>query len=158
RLAGKGNPGVFLEADTALYSSVLNNNFNGEILYLPGRGPVLAKIVDPDKIPDATLELVLYNDDPNDETVTENTRWRIENKTTGEMILSDHNLSSLREQLIEEYGISLTMDLGYSPAGAYSNPRSDEFNGAVGSRYTYKDSSGPEWLDALKDSEESFGS
>lgn len=156
RLAGKGNPGVFLEADTSLYSRVLNNDFNGEILYLPGRGPVLAKIVDPDKIPDATLELVLYNEDPNNETVSENTRWRIENKTTGEMVLSDHNLSSLREQLIEEYGISLTMDLGYSPAGATSNPRSDELNGAVGSRYTYKDSSGPQWLDALRDSEENF--
>jgi hypothetical protein len=157
RLAGKGNPGVFLEADTSLYSRVLNNNFDGEILYQPGRGPVLAKIVDPEKIPDATLELVLYNEDPNIETVSENTRWRIENKTTGEIIESDFNLSSLREQLIEEYGISITMDLGYSPAGVSSNPRSDELNGAVGSRYTYKDASGPQWLDALRDSEETFG-
>lgn len=156
RLAGRGNPGIFLEADTSLYSSVLNNDFNGEILYAPGKGPVLARVVDADKIPDATLELVLYNEDPTIETVSENTRWRIENTTTGEIIQSDHNLSTLREQVIQEYGISITMDLGFSPGGANSNPRSDDSNGAIGSRYSYSNSSGPQWLDALKDSEETF--
>lgn len=152
RLDGKGNPGIFLRLEEDMYDELLSTNFDGEIRYQNGSGPVIAKVVDASKIANATLQLTFYNQDNSGE-VGPQTRWRLKNLTTNEVIESERDISRFNEQIIETYGISLEIlqadAVGINANGSIINLR----NGIVDTRFKYKDPGAVKWLTGISSSE-----
>ncbi len=152
RLDGKGNPGIFLKLEEDMYDEMLLANFNGEISYENGNGPVIAKVVDASKLENATLQLTFYNEDGSN-VVRPQTRWRLRNLETNEVIESERDISRFNEQIIETYGISLEIlqadAVGINKNGNIINIR----NGIVDTRIWNKDPEEIKWLSGISSGE-----
>ena len=152
RLDGKGNPGIFLRLEEDMHDIILSPNFDGEIRYKNNFGPVIAKVVDPSKIANNTLQLTFYNED-NSNVVGSQTRWRLRNLETNEIIESERDISRFNEQIIETYGISLEIlqadALGINGNGNIINAR----NGIVNTFIENKDPESIKWLSGISSSE-----
>jgi hypothetical protein len=152
RLDGKGNPGIFLKLEDDMYDKVLSPNFDGEIRYKIGNGPVIAKVVDASKLTNASLQLTFYNEDGSNE-VRSQSRWRLQNLATNEVIESERDISRFNEQIIETYGISLEIlqadAVGVNKNGIIINNR----NGIVDTRFANKDPEGEKWLSGISSGE-----
>ncbi|MCB0769008.1 MAG: T9SS type A sorting domain-containing protein [Flavobacteriales bacterium] len=112
RLEGTGNGGLVTEltpqTETAILSSGINRK--DEITYVTGAGPIDVKVVDPLKVPNAEFELAFMDSiTPNDLT---DAYWVIRNLTTGEEVSSEKTISTPFEQLLPQWGISVSIVQG----------------------------------------------
>lgn len=149
RLDGKGNPGVFLKLKDGMYEHILSQDFDGQIKYENGFGPVLAKIVDASKLQNAKLQLTFFNENLSSE-VTPSTQWKLTNIETGETIISEQDLSRFHEQVFETYGISIEMfqpdTVGINKSGTVIHPT----NGMINTRILH---SAEPWLSGIASSD-----
>jgi hypothetical protein len=145
RLDGKGNPGIFLQLETGMYEHILSQDFDGQIKYETGYGPILAKVVDASKLKDAKLRLSFFNQDQ-EFVVRSSTQWILEDLETGESINSEKDLSQFHEQIIETYGISIEMfqpdTVGINQNGSIIHPT----NGMINTRILHPEN---EWLSGI---------
>lgn len=152
RLDGKGNPGIFLKLEEKMYDEILSPNFNGEIRYENGNGPVIARVVDASKLANSTLQLSFYNEDGSN-VVRPETRWRVRNLETNEVIESERDISRFNEQIIDTYGISLEIlqadPVGINRNGSIKNIR----NGIVDTRIWNRDTETVKWLSGISSGE-----
>lgn len=152
RLDGKGNPGIFLKLEDEMYDKILTPNFDGEIRYENGNGPVIAKVVDASKLANATLQLTFYNEDGSN-VIRPQTRWRLRNLETNEVIESERDISRFNEQIIEIYGISLEI-LQADPVGINRNGNIiNNRNGIVDTRIWNRDTEAVKWLSGISSGE-----
>lgn len=153
RLDGKGNYGAFLQVEDGLYDRIFNGTFNGEIPYKKGGGPINVKVVNPLEVRDAELELRMYNTDGST-TVNSGTRWFVTDVNSGKEVYSDVTMAFLNEQIIQDYGVSITL----GPVDTLGSRRSDlsanENNGAVGASIEYADPNKPFWFSGVPDTDE----
>ena len=109
---GVGANNISLSAETEAAS--LDGSLTGELIYKPGRGPINVKIYNPLDVKDGEFELTFVNEntgtnDGNDELDSER-HWKLTNLSDpSSPILSDLTIERLNEQVLKEYGFSLTV-------------------------------------------------
>lgn len=145
RYDGAGNPGVFIAMKEGMHEKILSEDFDGVIEYELGGGPLDVKVVNPIEVVDAELELTFFNPDGSTE-VGNNTKWVLTDLNTGNEVFADYSLSRLNEQIIQDYGIAISM---YQPdtlgqRGADLSASAD--NGSVGASVTFEDMDKPMWF------------
>lgn len=152
QLEGLGNGGNFLELTDQTVSGILASNGVSQPTYKVGSGPIGIKVVDP-----LTLKAGDYRVGfTGDSTSFDNNTWWIERSADGkrDTVFSEASISVDREQLILEWGISVTIDQqqiikGSIPASNYVEP--------IGATITYADSS-KRWLFGVEDSDNFYPS
>ena len=113
RIEGQGNGGNILELTQASLNEIIDHPWREDVVhYVPGRGPVDVKVVDPLAVPEAQFELWFHD------TVTPSTldeaRWSIAllgpDNVQQEVINSDRSIAMRNEQLLLEWGLSVTIE------------------------------------------------
>jgi hypothetical protein len=111
RVEGTGNGTNLLALSSATESALMNAPYTADLAeYVPGAGPVSIKIVDPLRVQPADFKLYLRD---TSETVDQDYQpefmyWVLENETTGEMDSSYRSFATLSEDLILDYGFSIS--------------------------------------------------
>lgn len=141
RLDGKGNPMKSLVLTEESKKAVEDfENFNGELTYEIGTGPLDVLIYNPIDVQNGEFVLKMMDDNLGDDNLDENGYWVLRNLDTGKEFVSDQPLSKVNEQLIREYGFSITASKGNNPG--YNNLPE---NGVVGSSITFENLN-DQWL------------
>ena len=145
RLDGAANQGVFVELADGMHDKILNGETNGEIEYRSGMGPISVKIVNPIEVVDAELTLELFN--PNGgNTVTNDTRWKLSDANSGQEIFSSFSLERVNEQIVNKYGISVSIFQPDSVGSRRASTSASSTNGAIGASIEFKDMNKPLWF------------
>jgi hypothetical protein len=107
RIEGHGNGGLALDLSPATIKEIMQGAPHKSLHpeYLPGRGPVDIRVVDPLMVKPGTFTLAFDTTKP----VTKTT-WRLyyEHKGVFDTITADKSIDIDNEQVIPEYGISIT--------------------------------------------------
>ncbi|MFN0032955.1 MAG: T9SS type A sorting domain-containing protein [Flavobacteriales bacterium] len=143
QIEGKGNATNFLNITTDVEKEILANNRVAELQYTTGASPVSVRIVDPLRVPVADFDLRLA---PNDEDVMgDSAHWQLINTTTDEVYDSHHSIHLLMEELLPEWGLSVTWH-------QYDLKNDDlrHFTGFVGSALQF-DNPSQAWLAGIAD-------
>jgi hypothetical protein len=136
---GVGFNNVEISAESE--ADILENVIAEQVVYKRGAGPVDIKVVDPLRLPMADFELRLAPDDANLES--DSAFWELENLTTGEVFTSTKPITVRNEELILDWGLSLTWEqVDYD--GAFTEP--------LTSTISFKNSARP-WLLGIPDQE-----
>ena len=143
RIDGVGAGGNFLDISDDERNSFLDPDFDHEITYLEGNGPISVQVYNPFEVQDSEFELTFLDENMLNEELDNNVTWKLTNLSDGEVIYSETSIDQLNEQLINTYGFSITVNQTIEPG---ANPSGQE-NGAIGIEVEYKDDSGPAWLD-----------
>jgi hypothetical protein len=142
RIEGQGNGGNTLDLTSASENELLAAT-DGRILhprYQAGKGPVNVKVVDPLNVPagDFTIRF---------SSAAANATWSIKNNTSGESVNSERSIAILNEQLLPQWGISVSIkqveNVGTSTL---------ETGGFIGATMTFADPT-KQWLTGLHDEE-----
>ncbi|HKK75820.1 MAG TPA: hypothetical protein VJ953_12155 [Saprospiraceae bacterium] len=150
RLDGKGNGGVFLDMDPEERNSLLSEDFDGEITYRPGAGPVDVRIFNPLDVRDGEFELRFVDANMNNDVLEPGAGWELRNLSdpNAPVIYSEQSLDRLNEQIIREYGFSISLGQ-VDPLGA--NPFTEVDNGVVGYDQEYTGDTGLDWINGVFD-------
>ncbi len=145
--AGSGAGHVAVELKANEYDSILAGN-NVALDYTYGRGPISVKVYDPLNVKDGEFDLFVTDDNLTDDVLDPNARWTLVNTVTHDTIYSDRTLARLNEQLIAEYGFSVTV-----AQTADAGDKADKTNGGIDQWVTFADPAN-EWIGALPESPE----
>ena len=163
RLQGLGNGGSALELSKESLDEALKTPFFAQNpTYMPGFGPILVKVTDAKRVPNANFKLGMFtNKLTNNAPVTQISKWFVEidydkDGTTDQTILSDFNISTLVERSLTRttdnitfspIGLSVVIKNALSPGGEPSNG-----NGFIKATFEYADPA-KAWLTALPDND-----
>jgi len=138
RLDGQGAGNVFLEVSKENREAMLNEDFDGEIVYQGRGGPIDVKIFNPYEVVDGEYLVEFFDDDMDDDVFNPSTgRFRVTQMETGVEFLSEVTLDKINEQLIPDWGISIfAKNLEEPGETAFLGSR----NGAIGSSIQYANS------------------
>lgn len=156
RLDGAGNGGKFLnitdDTRAAIEEGIKANDlsaFNGEVTYTEGQGPFEVSVFNPLDVKDGEYELRFIDSDLGDDVVEPDTRWELVNLSDpgAPVIASERTISELNEQIIKEFGFSVTIEqVTESGATPFDG------NGYIGVEYDYaQNGATSEWLNGLSD-------
>ena len=160
RLEGTGNNGNFLELEddsrAALFSPGLKDT---TLTYRPGRGPISVTIFNPLEVKDGEYELRFVDGNPNDDKLDPDARWELRRLPDGQVIASERTIAELNEQIVPQYGFSVTLaqvpltgSLTWSKRNPKKYPSPGEKNGAIGATIEYADPN-VRWLTGFSDQE-----
>lgn len=151
RIEGRGNGGNVVDILPSEEERILDENEVKELTYQPGAAPIEVKVIDPLSIPDAEFELRFKTDTLNNPTNVDDAYWTLENLNTGEVISSEKTIDFRNEQLIPEWGISITIEQydGYSENCSEGNEKLPERLDAT----LRHDDPQQEWLTGIQDAE-----
>ncbi len=160
RLEGTGNNGNFLELEDdsreALFSPGLKDT---TLTYRPGRGPISVTIFNPLEVKDGEYELRFVDRNPNDDKLDPDARWELRRLPDGQVIASERTIAELNEQIVPQYGFSVTVaqvpltgSLTWSKRNPKKYPSPGEKNGAIGATVEYADPN-VRWLEGFSDQE-----
>ncbi len=148
RISGKGNNGNFLEiADSSVAaieaSIAAGENYRGEITYEQGATPIDVLVVNPLDVQDGDFELTFVDDNLGDQVLTSPVSWTLRclNDCGVPTIVSERPISEPNEQIIGEYGFSIS--IGDVPPPGIPGTGS---NGAIGGTITYDSTEQDPWL------------
>lgn len=150
RLDGKGAGGRFIDMNDSLRQAIIRNpsEFDGAISYVPGRAPVDVRIYNPLEVVDGTFELKIVDDNLSDDQLESNATWELRNLSdpTMPLITSDRGIAILNEQIISEYGFSITVE----QTDELGDPQSGD-NGVIGYEEEYLTANPVEWFSGIPD-------
>ena len=109
RLQGAGAGNNFLDLTDESREATLDADFNGELTYKAGRGPIGVTIFNPFEIKDGEYELDIVDSDLNDEEIDTDATWKLTDLATGDVITSNRTIEEINEQILLEYGFSVTI-------------------------------------------------
>ncbi len=145
RIEGQGNGGLVLDLTEQTEERLLEKDTVAHPTYLAGKGPIDIKVVDPLELPDARFELKVKDDTA---ASLDEAYWQLVNLDNGDTVNSTQTIDIRNEQLIPEWGISITVaQQTYTEEtdnGKYTPP--------LNSSLEYADSS-KQWLAGLSDQE-----
>jgi len=136
---GVGNNNVSISEETE--NAILRDEFDGTIIYKPGRAPINVNIYNPLEVVNGEFELTFSdlngNNDGNDDLDTER-YWQLTDLSDpSNPILSEQTIDRLNEQILTEYGFSIklgqTDDVG-------DDPQVNPTNGLISYNETYAES------------------
>lgn len=151
RLQGSGNGNNPLELSNATLSdigSTTNGDYPDTLVYKVGKGPIEVKIVDPLNVPEQKYFLKVHEPDSGVVEVSGLSNWTIYTSDFQDSVTSDNALNVSSEQVIADWGISISMAYGTTPGDANSTP--SNLNGYIGSSLTFAEK-GKEWLGGIAD-------
>lgn len=118
--------------------------------YKAGNGPIDVKVIDPVALKPYDFELYIIPKDSNSSSINgDSTVWKLVNLTTGKEIYSERSLARENEQVIEEYGLSVTIAQAPAPGDSPHINR----NGIIYDDIVFSDPSNP-WLAGVSDQED----
>ncbi len=143
RLEGIGNMGMELRFTEASEQAILSSNFKATPTYQKGYGPIDVKVIDPLNVKggDFTIKLL----DTANAGNLNNAIWELATPD-GKVITSDKSIALENEQILPEYGISVTIKQSINPFEHYSNP----INGFINATISFEDST-KQWLTGVPD-------
>ena len=153
---GIGNGGRFVKLDSLSESNILTSNYEANLSYAQGSGPINIKVVDPLNVQEGDYTIAFEsNAGSYKEGVDTTEKWTITRTFDGvsESIEADYTIGIANEQIIPEWGISVEIKQIY-----YENS-----NGSVTNYFTspidvtieYEDSS-QIWLSQVSDNDQSY--
>jgi hypothetical protein len=144
RFDGVGTGQNFLDMSDETAKAILEDKFDGKIVYKPGRGPINVKVYNPLDVKDGKFELTMVDEDMNNSTLDKQVNWQVKELSTGKIIKSERTIEKLNEQLLGEFGFSIGIvqvpDAGFIKADVASTDRS---NGVIGGEIEYADKNNP---------------
>jgi hypothetical protein len=149
RHEGAGVNQVFLDMTDEMRNSLISPEFNGDITYLKGQGPINIQIFNPIDAKSGHF-LLSFVDPDNTYTLGEvnyDTRWVLKNIDTNEEIYSERSIERINEQLIASHGFMISIGQPLEPGTDSKNIAN---NGAIGSALVFKDTS-KQWLGGIPD-------
>ena len=149
RLDGGGAGHNFLRLKQEMYGKLLDGSYAGVIDYQEGAGPIQVKIINPLKVKNGKFELRFVDAIPNNAKLDPPVTWTLINvNDTNEKYTSEASIDKINEQIIANYGISITIG---QTEEAGKNPTVD--NGIIGDglEFEYGDINGPQWFLAQPD-------
>lgn len=148
RLSGVGAGGNNLELEDGMAEAILDGSFDGELKYKEGAGPIDVIIYDPLGVRDGLFELELVGTHVGGSTcaLDPGVQWVLTEVNTGEVIASEKTIDALNEQLVPQYGFSVSI-VQTEDAGTTSEPN----NGAIAATIEYADPEGAVWFEAVRD-------
>lgn len=148
RIDGWGNAGNWTEIDEGSEAQILATNKADELTYKSGAGPIEIKVIDPLNLPENDFELYFTSLNPTDLSLAD---WYIVNKGTNDTIYSLNSVGVDTDQLITQWGISVTV-----VQSAYDNVIVSGvptvYADPIGASITFADSS-KRWFQGLEDSD-----
>lgn len=166
RMEGKGNGGNNLQMDETSENEALSASSgyqSAQPTYLPGFGPIDVKVIDPIKVPAANWTLyiepnpdstgwVVRNDEADSSIIGNKARWRLVNDADPlNVIYSERNLSLANEQILTEYGLSVTVEQQIRPSENMDDLSLN--NGLIHSSVEFKDPA-LAWLAGVPDQDQ----
>lgn len=150
RLDGDGNGGNFVDISTATMEEILKGTNDPAITYVPGRGPINVKVVNPLEVVNGDYTLTLEDADLTDTRLDAvAARWKLKRTGDTAVLASERTIEKLNEQIVARYGFSVSVgqvkDVGVDAL-------TETKNGAIGSEIQYL-TNGADWLDAVQDDE-----
>lgn len=155
RLDGQGNAGNFLDMEDHMYDRILSGEFDGEIDYKLGGGPLDIKVINPIEVTNGEFEITFFNPD-NKEGVDGNTRWVLRDVETGNEVFSDFSLERLNEQVLQDYGVSISMYMPDTLGIRADDVNGPADNGTVGATVEFADMEGEMWFAGIPRSNNSI--
>ncbi|MFN7014744.1 MAG: hypothetical protein ACK4ON_10805, partial [Bacteroidia bacterium] len=155
-IEGVGNGGNFLELTPETVDEVLENGFAEFPEYIGRKAPIDVMVYDPVRVPAADFTVVLYDSSlaaigaPGGYVMNyDSTWWIIENVNTGEKVKSDFPISFKNEQIIQQWGLAVTVN-GVNPPGPSPVPgvEWEENNGLIGWSIEYENTN-KAWLSGI---------
>lgn len=142
RIEGQGNGGRDLELTQATINEILSSPDHASLnpVYEGGYGPVDIKVVDPLNVPEGDFKFIL-------DSAAAVGKWKLINLTTGKIISSDKTIQVANEQIIPEWGLSVTV---VQPKGVGDPSAAD--NGFIKATMTFADPL-KSWLTGVPDQE-----
>jgi hypothetical protein len=149
RYEGVGVGGTFVELDAATKAKFPASDADGILTYEAGKGPINVTIFNPYEVVKGDFELRIVDGNLNDSIVATDAKWELYNLTTGTVLASETSISRLNEQIVREYGFSVTVAQTEDVA-----QRNNALNGAIDVVTDYKDPAGG-WIGAVPDGDQS---
>ena len=148
RLSGVGAGGNVLELEEGMHEAILDGSFDGELKYADGAGPIDIQIYNPLCVEDGLFQLEMIGTHIGGSTcaLEPGVTWLLTEVNTGELIASDKTIDALNEQLVPQYGFSVSI-AQTADAGTTSVAN----NGALAATITYEDPEGVNWFAAVRD-------
>ncbi len=163
RVEGSGNGGFEVDLTDETVQKILNspNHRYDTLVYKPGLGPINVKVIDPMKVQNANFELVFIDTVNSVDVLSPTAYWRLTDITdpaTPVTIFAERDISRVNEQIIEDYGISVTIGqpVPVYPANPTDDDRfasNDDFDvyGHINTSITFTDTTVDPWLLFLED-------
>jgi hypothetical protein len=146
RLDGVGVGGNFVDMSDETKAKILDRSFDGEIVYKDGRGPINISIFNPLEVVDGEYEITFVDENMANDKLDDTTYWQLTDLLTGDVVLSDTSIYKLNEQIMGQYGFTITI-AQTDDVGELAN-KSD---GAIGYEIGYTDQSKPFWFSGIQD-------
>ncbi|HMG14347.1 MAG TPA: hypothetical protein VK590_02800 [Saprospiraceae bacterium] len=147
RLDGNGAGGFDLQVSDQMRTLMFEPDFNGEVTYLPGHGPIDIKVFNPIDNKSGEFILTFVDSDMSNDKLESGAKW-IFTKTNdpNAPIISDYSIERLNEQIIPIYGFSITV-----AQTADAGDKANDKNGFIDARLSYSNSISSKWLSILPD-------
>ena len=153
KIEGVGNGGNALQLSDESEASAMTAPTYHSVYptYTSGAGPVNIKVIDPVSVPAADWELYIQgpqrtNVDSIKGIIDSLGSWKLVNITSHDTIYSETNIKLVNEQILEKYGLSVTINQRKRPGDDMVNNN----NGYISSDITFADQSQP-WLAGISD-------
>jgi len=147
RESGVGVGGNFLELEDDMYDKILDGSFDGNITYKEGAGPISVTIYDPINVKDGNFSLEFEGSHGAGDNcrLSASSNWKLTNEDNGDVVFSEQSIETINEQLIPEYGFSLSIGQSDEPGDNIGR------NGAIGIVSDYEDPAEVSWYGGLTD-------
>ncbi len=150
RMEGQGNGGNSLELTKESIDQILRDGKMEFPSYTNGYGPIKITVIDPLKVPKADFEFKIQDSVkrttyPN--VLVDTSIWILTNKTSGKDTRCNSTLKKFNEQIIKEYGFSISIKQVYQPGVA---DNIDKSYGSIESSIEFADPT-RKWLSGVRD-------
>lgn len=149
RLDGVGTGSSFLNLSDESFAGVLEAQsqpgtpYEGELTYQPGQGPIDVQVYNPLEVVDGEFLLTFFDEDMSNDILDDTINWELRNLTdpNSPVIVSEKPIASPNEQIIPEFGISITIGQAEEPGS-----RTTRNNGKIGTEIIYPAGGSEQWL------------
>ena len=157
RIDGVGTGDNFLDLSDETRSEIEglirddnSDAFGGEVTYKGGFGPINVQIFNPLDVVDGEYELTFVDEDMDNEELDAPTTWTLRSLTDSgaPVITSETSINDLNEQIIREFGFSVTVA---QVPDAGTMPFQVESNGAQGYDEEYLNPDAQPWFFGIRD-------
>lgn len=150
RIEGQGNGGLVLDITAESEATILSTGYDATVTYQKSAGPVNITVVDPLNVVDGDYRLFIRktgNVNNNNSGALNEATWYLINTTLGDTVFSDKTIEVGNEQLILEWGISVSIE-----QAKYVTVGTQGLIEILESTIEYADSS-KQWLGGVADQE-----
>jgi hypothetical protein len=157
RLEGVGAGGNFLDMSDEERTRLINSG-DGNITYLPGKGPLNIIIFNPFEVKEGEFEVQFVDSNGGDNILDKNATWELKriDIPNSPVVASARGIDEFNEQVFAEYGFSVTITQRPEP-GNYTPSRQiagiedpGPANGGIGQEWAFANPNQP-WLFGLQD-------